>query len=96
MELLLKAAEHPVVGMGDFAAGFVSSKKWRLPRQGSETVWRQNFSLVAELADQVLEVMIDQANWWQVLRLSEEETRRRFPDLTVASLDGCAKRNLEV
>ena len=111
MGLLLKAAEDPEVGMGDFATGvrvgparlpripalYPRKKKWRLPRQadpldyledqdGSESVWRQNYSSVGELADQVLEVMIDQANRGQVLRLSEVEARRRFPGLVVASL----------
>ena len=72
-------------------------RKWRLPQQSdpldyqedrddAEAVWRRNYSSLNELSDKVLEVMADQSKRGQVLRMSEEEARRRFPNLTVASL----------
>ena len=39
-----------------------------------------------EFTDQVLEVMEDQAKRRQVLKLSETEAKKRFPNLVVASL----------
>ena len=74
-------------------------KKWRLPRQTdpldyteendmSESFWRQNDSSLEEYEEQVLDVMIDQAKCAQFLRLLEEEARRRFPGLAIASSTG--------
>ena len=50
----------------------------------NEAVWRQNYSSLEEHTDKVLRVMVDQASRGQVLQLSEEEARKRFPNLTVA------------
>ena len=72
-------------------------KKWRLASQsdphdylddkaGSEGAWRSNYASIDELADKVEEVMEDQAERGQVIRLSESEARTQFPDLVVASL----------
>ena len=47
---------------------------------------RRNYSTLVEFTDQVLEVMEDQAKRGQVLKLSEDEARARFPNLVVASL----------
>ena len=76
---------------------YARKKRWRLPKQmdpldyledqsANDAVWRLNYSSLEEHSDSVLEVLVDQANRGQVLRLSEEEARRRFPNLTVASL----------
>ena len=65
-------------------------KKWSLLKQmdplddleqqsGGEAVWRQNFSSLEAYTDKVLEVMHDQANRGQVLRLSEEEAKKDVP-----------------
>ena len=60
-------------------------------QDGGESVWRQNYSSVGELEDQVLEVMVGQANRGQVLRLTKAEARKRFPGLVVASLGAMRK-----
>ena len=76
---------------------YARKKRWRLPKQmdpldyledhsANDAVWRLNYSSLEEHSDSVLEVLVDQANRGQVLRLSEEEARRRYPNLTVASL----------
>ena len=72
-------------------------KKWRLlkqmdpsdyiePEADADAVWRQNYSTLAEHADKVIEVMEDQASRGQVLKLTEQDARQRFPNLTIASL----------
>ena len=77
-------------------ASYPRKKKWSLLKQmdpldyleeqsGGEAVWRQNYSSLEAYTDKVLEVMHDQAKRGQVLRLSEEEAKKMFPNLTVAS-----------
>ena len=81
---------------------YAPKKKWRLAEQSdpvryqeervsTEQVWRRNYSTLVEFTDQVLEVMEDQAKRWQVLKLSEDEARARFPNLVVASLEAQRK-----
>ena len=76
---------------------YLPKKKWRLPQQmdpsdyvepeaDADTVWRQNYSTLAEHADKVIEVMEDQASRGQVLKLTTQEARQRFPNVTIASL----------
>ena len=58
-------------------------------------MWRQKYSSLEAYTDKVLEVMHDQANRGQVLRLSEDEAKRMFPNLTVASL-GAQRKEKQV
>ena len=104
MGLLLRAAEDLEVGLGDFASevpadtGAVSAQEdMEAPRQTRLITWRirTGASRSGARTTQVLEVMIDQANRGQVLRLSEEEGRRRFPGLIVASLEAMRKEKPE-
>ena len=100
LQLLLTAAEDPERGLGNFALGvralYPRKKRWRLPEQAGpmeylarctdEAQWRSNYSSLAVLADEVEEVLRDQSTRGQVLQLSEEEARARYPNLVVASL----------
>ena len=54
--------------------------------------WRRNYSSVAELADKVKDVTDDQARRGQVLKLSETEARRQFPQHVTASLGALRKK----
>ena len=53
--------------------------------QSGESAWRANYSTLAALADKVTEVLDDQAERGQVLKLSEAEARSLYPNLVVAS-----------
>ena len=55
-------------------------------KAGSEGAWRSNFASIDELADKVEEVMEDQAERGQVIRLSESEA------WTVSRLGSCISR----
>ena len=59
--------------------------------QSGESAWRANYSTLAALADKVTEVLDDQAERGQVLKLSEAEARSLFPNLVVASLSANRK-----
>ena len=50
------------------------------------TVWRSNYPTVSELAEKVEEVLQDQVKRRQVVELSEEDARRQYPGLVIASL----------
>ena len=63
----------------------------RKKRAAEQGVWRQNYSSVAEWSEECSKIMNDQAERGQVLRLSEEEARQKFPALTVASLGAIKK-----
>ena len=76
---------------------YFRKKKWRPPRQAdpldyaasspdAEAAWRRNYSSLSEFSQKVVEVLEDQSRRGQVIVLSEQEARRRFPNLTVASL----------
>ena len=109
MNLLLRASEDPEVGMGDFASGVHVGPGVCLPRTPAlcpihQTIWKnrvgtkqsgvKKYSSLEERADKVMEVMVDQATRGQVLQLSKEEARKRFPNLTVASLGAQRKEKL--
>ena len=51
-----------------------------------EGVWRRNYSTLQAFEEQVLEVMYDQASRRQIIVLSEEDAKVRYPDLVIASL----------
>ena len=55
-------------------------------RAATEGVWRSNYSSLAGLADMEQAVMDDQAERGQILRLTEEQAKARYPNLAVASL----------
>ena len=59
--------------------------------QSGESSWRANYSTPAALADKVTEVLDDQAERGQVLKLSE--ARSLYPNLVVASLGANRKDN---
>ena len=48
--------------------------------------WRRNYSTLDDLSEQVTTVLEDQAERGQVLRLTEEEARKKYPHLVIASL----------
>ena len=87
----------PGVRLPRLPALYKRKKKWRLPEQADpldymdeeqsgESPWRANYSTLAALADKVTEVLDDQAERGQVLKLSEAEARSLYPKLVVASL----------
>ena len=93
----------PGIRMPRLPALYVKKRRWRLPdqadpvawqeeRTAAQGVWRRNYSTMAEWSEECVKIMNDQAEWGQVLRLSEEEARRRFPCLTVASLGAQKKK----
>ena len=113
LDFLLRAAEDPEVGIGNFAKGvrvgpgvrmprlpalYKRKKKWRLASQadlrnyledeeaGGEHTWRRNYSSLDELSDKVIDVLEDQSKRGQILKLSEAEAKRQYPNLVVASL----------
>ena len=72
-------------------------KRWQLLEQrypedpdgipnDEEAVWRSKYSSWGPLEDKVREVLEDQATRSQVLKLSEEEAKKRCPNIVVASL----------
>ena len=83
---------------------YAKKTSWRLPEQynaldyqeeraASEGVWRSNNSSLEGLADKVEAVTDDQSERGQILRLTENEARARYPNLTVASLGANKKRS---
>ena len=87
----------PGVRLPRLPALYKAKKKWRLPEQSDpllhmekgetgEHAWRNNYPAVASLSAEVTEVLEDQARRGQVLKLSECDARREYPDLVVASL----------
>ena len=74
-----------------------TKKKWRLANQGDpddyreeelagDPLWKKNYSTLATLSDKVKDVLDDQSERGQVLKLSEREARIQYPDLVVAAL----------
>ena len=95
LQLLLRAAEDPEVGVGDFALGVRVEPGVKLPRLPADDeegeaegdgVWRSNYASLLPMEDKVTAVLEDQASRGEVLKLSETEARERFPGLVVASL----------
>ena len=87
---------------GDFAKSVSVGPGARLPEQydpldyqeersATEGVWRRNYATLDGLVDRVVDVMEDQTRRGQILKLTESEARRRYPDLTVASLGASQK-----
>ena len=90
-DLLMKLALGRV---RECPALYKRKKKWRLApattsktkkREGEHT-WRRNYSSLDELSDKVIEVLDDQSKRGQILKLSEAEAKRQYPNLVVASL----------
>ena len=50
------------------------------------SVWRSNYPTVSELAEKVEDVLEDQVRRGQVMKHTEEEAKRLYPGLIVASL----------
>ena len=83
---------------------YAKKTTWRLPEQfnalddqeeraATEGVWRSNYSSLAGLADMKQAVMDDHAERGQILRLTEEQAKARYPNLAVASLGASKKEN---
>ena len=73
------------------------TKKWRLAEHADpldylegdrdgNAAWRNDYSTIKEPADKMIEVLDDQARRCQILNMSEQEARSRFPRLAKASL----------
>ena len=60
-----------------------------------EHAWRNNYPAVASLSAEVTEVLEDQARRGQVVKLSESDARREYPDLVVASLGANKKEKTQ-
>ena len=83
----------PRVRMPRLPALYAKKRRWRLPdpvawleeQAAVQGVWRQNYSSLTEWSEECKNIMDDQVEREQVLRVGEVETRRRFPGLTVAS-----------
>ena len=88
----------PGTRMPRLPALYRPKRKWRLasqtdPRayqdeegQEGESCWRRNYATLLPLAKEVMDVLVDQTERGQVIRLSEEEAKLGFPRLVVASL----------
>ena len=72
-------------------------RKWKLADQGDpddyreeelagDPLWKKNYPTLAALSDKVKDVLDDQSERGQVLKLSEREARIQYPDLVVAAL----------
>ena len=72
-------------------------RKWRLADQddpndyreeelAGDPLWKKNFPTLAALSDKVKDVLDDQSERGQVLKLIEREARIQYPDLVVAAL----------
>ena len=86
----------PGVRLPRLPALYAKKKRWLLSRGFRKIqTWRTttkirsgaaNYSSLEPLSDKVREVLEDHANRGQVLKLSEDEARKRYPNLVVASL----------
>ena len=87
----------PGVRLPRLPALYAKKRKWKLAEQSKPDdwqedlandggCWRQNYSTLWHYEKQVIQVLEDQADRGQVLKLSEGEARVRFPGLVVASL----------
>ena len=76
---------------------YAKKRKWKLAEQSKPDdwqedlandggCWRQNYSTLWHFEKQVIQVLEDQADRGQVLKLSEGEARARYPGLVGASL----------
>ena len=57
-------------------------------------MWRTNYASLDAFSDKVLAVLEDQATRGQVIKMTEQEARQRYPDLVVASLGAQRKDKL--
>ena len=112
MDQMLKAAQDPDRGIGEFARGvrvgpgarlprlpalYRPKRRWKLAGQGDpedylevehepETVLRSNYPTVSDLAEKVEEVLEHQVRRGQLMKHTEEEAKRLYPGLVIASL----------
>ena len=80
---------------------YSKKKKWRMQEQREQQevdeqlaargVWNTNYSSVHPVKQQVLDVLRDQAKRGQVLVLSQQVAKKRFPGLVVASMGAVKK-----
>ena len=93
----------PGTRMPRLPALYRPKRKWRLASQTDprayldeeghegESCWRRNYATLLPLTKEVVDVLMDQTERGQVIRLSEEEAKLRFPWLVVASLGASRK-----
>ena len=95
----------PGTRMPRLPALYKPKKKWRLASQADaldylehapdkEGVWRRNYSSLQAYEQQVLEVMYDQAARGQIIIMTEEEAKKRYTNLVIASLGAQRKEKL--
>ena len=76
---------------------YQAKKRWRLADQGDpddyreeelagDSLWKKNYSTLTALSDKVKDVLDDQSERGQELKLSEREARNQNPDVVVAAL----------
>ena len=96
----------PDVRMPRLPALYRPKRRWKLPEQSDppdyleeavegDPEWRRNHSTLAELSEQVTAVLEDQAERGQVLKLSEQEARKKYPHLVIerTNQQGCLSKN---
>ena len=87
----------PGVRMPRLLALCKPKRRWKLPEQSDaldcleapvegDPEWRGNYPASAELSEHVTAVIEDQAERGQVLKLCEQEARKKYPRLVIASL----------
>ena len=80
---------------------YTKNRKWRNKEQreqvhvdevlSTQGLWNKNYSTLSALRTEVEEVLRDQAKRGQVLMMPEVPSKRRFPNLVVASLGALKK-----
>ena len=95
-DLSLGVRVGPGARLPRLPALYPAKKRWRLSEQGDPrnyleqvdtvSMWRTNYASLDVFPDKVLAVLEDQATRGQVIKMTEHEARRRYPDLVVASL----------
>ena len=104
LDLLLRAAGDPEVGLGEYSQGirvgpgvrmprlpalYKQKKRWRIPEQADPLDYLECPQEAG--GDMEAQLFFTEAARGQVLILSEHEARRTYPDLVVASLGAIRK-----
>ena len=95
----------PGVRMPRLPALYKPKRRWKLPEQSDaldyleaavegDPEWRRN-STLAELSEKVAAVLEEHAERGQVLKLSEQEARKKYPHLVIASLGANRRRQAQ-
>ena len=86
----------PGARLPSLPAFYPAKKRWRLTEQSDPrnyleqvntvSMWRTNYASLDAFSDKVLAVLEDQTTHGQVIKMTEQDARQRYPDLVVASL----------